>query len=69
MGNRTYAYTCIGRPASGLFKKWREVPGCGLGWDFDPIDGKCPVCRGFLIPTGMVGPQHKIIGVNVEVVH
>jgi hypothetical protein len=45
-------YTCIGK--NGLFK----TPGCGEVWteDFD----KCPLCRGYLIPTSMVGPQHKI---------
>ncbi|GEC93872.1 hypothetical protein [Brevibacillus brevis] len=60
-------FTCIGKPAYGLFKKWRDLPGCGLKWEHDTPDGKCPVCRGNLIPTSMVGPQHRISGGNVEV--
>jgi hypothetical protein len=47
------SYTCIGN--NGLFFK---IPGCGEVWQTDW--NKCPICRGYLIPTSMVGPQHNI---------
>ena len=29
---------------------------CGLDWTFDPADGKCPVCRGNIVPESMWQP-------------
>lgn len=29
---------------------------CELDWTFDPADGKCPVCRGNIVPESMWEP-------------
>lgn len=30
---------------------------CALEWDYDPTDGKCPVCREVLVPKSMWKPK------------
>lgn len=52
-------FTCIGKPAKGLFKSFLSIPSCGSKWDRDTIDGKCPICRGNLIPTFIVERHHN----------
>jgi DNA polymerase II large subunit len=49
---------CIGVPKRH-FLHFFHYPGCGEKWERDTLDGKCPICRGFLIPESMVTEEHK----------
>jgi hypothetical protein len=34
---------------------------CGLSWEYDTPDGKCPVCRGNLIPESMANKAKQLL--------
>lgn len=46
-------YVCIGTN-NHLILKFLNSKGCGEKWDFDPEDGKCPLCRGYLVPESHI---------------
>ncbi|ALA13082.1 hypothetical protein TSARBOMBA_211 [Bacillus phage TsarBomba] len=44
---------CIGNQ-SHHFLKFLNWEGCGEKWERDFPDGKCPICRGSLVPESFV---------------
>jgi hypothetical protein len=49
-------FVCVGK--FGIVK-FLNRQGCGEKWGKDTVDGKCPICRGNLIPEFMVTEVHK----------
>ncbi len=47
---RTIGFVCIG-DQSHLILRFLNFEGCGETWWKDSLDGKCPICRGYLVPT------------------
>lgn len=47
---------CIGKPR---MIKFLSLPGCGEKWDHDFPDGKCPICRGELVPESYLKKKEE----------
>lgn len=54
-------YKCIG-DNSHFILRFLNFEGCGEVWKNEPIDGKCPICRGYLVPEYFLIKNDNIKG-------